>query len=532
MSKGMQTIWRQFSMISIGKHTAQDIRERKGSFFTPQIWVELSHKYLTDVLGENWQDEYFIWDCAGGTGNLLTGLTNKYNIWVSTVDMQDVEVMHDRIKNGANLLEDHVFQYDFLNDEFTKLPEPLREIVTNIEKRKKLVLLINPPYAEADNRKGEGRSGVAESLIHHKYSIKMGYTKREMYIQFLTRIYIEINGCILAEFSKLKHLQAPKFIEFRAFFKAKLIRCFLAPARTFDNVKGMFPIGFKIWDTKIADIFTAFTADVFNEHGIMCGSKKLVSYDNCKFINDWVKIFRNSQLESIATIIGVGSDFQNQRLVRIDKPHMKVPADNHNWQITRENLIESSIYYVIRHCVEASWLNDRDQFLFPNDNWKTDLQFQSNCLAYILFENNIQSKNGINHWIPFTEQEVDSREKFDSNFMTNFIQGKLKPDPAMGLFGNKEIGTTALVFSKEAQEVFKAGKDLWTYYHKQSKCNVNASFYDIREYFQGRNSSGKMNNRSEDDIYMNYIASLRTRLKLLQNNIVPKAYEYGFLIYD
>ena len=36
----------------------QDIRERKGAFFTPRIWVELSQKYLTDYLGENLPDEY------------------------------------------------------------------------------------------------------------------------------------------------------------------------------------------------------------------------------------------------------------------------------------------------------------------------------------------------------------------------------------------------------------------------------------------------------------------------------------------
>jgi len=114
----------------------QDVRERKGSFFTPQIWVELSQKYLTEVLGEDWQDEYYVWDCAAGTGNLLAGLTNKYNIWASTLDNQDVEVMHDRIKNGANLLDDHVFQFDFLNDDFSKLPRPLHDIINNPEKRK------------------------------------------------------------------------------------------------------------------------------------------------------------------------------------------------------------------------------------------------------------------------------------------------------------------------------------------------------------------------------------------------------------
>ena len=94
----------------------QDIRERKGAFFTPRQWVELSQKYLTDYLGENWQDEYYIWDCAAGTGNLLAGLTNKYNIYASTLDQADVNVMHEPIEHGANLLKNHVFQFECLND--------------------------------------------------------------------------------------------------------------------------------------------------------------------------------------------------------------------------------------------------------------------------------------------------------------------------------------------------------------------------------------------------------------------------------
>ena len=101
----------------------QDIRERKGAFFTPRQWVELSQKYITDYLGENWQDDYTIWDCAAGTGNLLAGLTNKYNIYASTLDQADVNVMHERIDHGANLLKNHVFQFDFLNDDFSKLPQ-------------------------------------------------------------------------------------------------------------------------------------------------------------------------------------------------------------------------------------------------------------------------------------------------------------------------------------------------------------------------------------------------------------------------
>ena len=53
----------------------QDIRESKGAFFTPRKWIELSQKYLTDYLGENWQDAYYMWACPAGTGNLLAEIT-------------------------------------------------------------------------------------------------------------------------------------------------------------------------------------------------------------------------------------------------------------------------------------------------------------------------------------------------------------------------------------------------------------------------------------------------------------------------
>ena len=233
----------------------QDVRERKGSFFTPQIWVELSQKYLTDVLGENWQDEYYIWDCAAGTGNLLHGLTNKYNIWASTLDKQDVEVMHDRIKNGANLLDDHVFQFDFLNDDFTKLPLHLQEIINDPEKRKKLVMYINPPYAEAGDSKqrtgtGKNKTSVAYNKVHDKYHAQLAGANRQLFAQFLIRVFNELENCKIGEFSTLKGLSGAHFSTFREFFKPKLITGFIVPADVFDNVNGQFPIAFKIWDTK------------------------------------------------------------------------------------------------------------------------------------------------------------------------------------------------------------------------------------------------------------------------------------------
>jgi hypothetical protein len=405
----------------------QDVRERKGSFFTPQIWVELSQKYLTDVLGEDWQDEYYVWDCAAGTGNLLNGLTNKYNIWASTLDTQDVEVMHDRIKNGANLLDDHVFQFDFLNDDFIKLPKPLQEIINNPGKRKKLVVYINPPYAEVSSKDIKGKVGVNLTRIHTKYNSILGTAGRELYAQFIIRVYSEINGSILADFSTLKNLQGSAFKNFRLHFRAKIKKIFLVPANTFDNVKGSFPIGFKIWDTGVNEVFKKIKADVFDADGNFKEKKTLYSFVKDNYINKWISLFKANEKDAIGYMDGInGNDFQHNNIVYILNSKKQLPNPRGIW-INKNNLISVSIYYGVRKSIEATWLNDRDQFLYPNDGWEKDKEFQHDCLAYTLFNNNIQSKYGTNHWIPFTEEEINTREKFESNFMTRFLKGKIKP---------------------------------------------------------------------------------------------------------
>jgi hypothetical protein len=494
----------------------KNIREMRGSFFTPEIWANKSKEYLAEVFGKNWQDEYTLWDCAAGTGNLLAGLTNKYNIWASDIDENNLETMRSLIDidDNLNLLDSHIFKFDFLNDSFDNLPTELKKIVDDPEKRKKLIIYINPPYAEGDNRKGEGRSSVAVSQIHKKYGTVMGYTKREMFVQFLARAFFEIEGCKIGEFSKLKGLTGSKFIKFRQFFKAKLEKCFIMPAYTFDNVTGKFPIGFKIWNTAIKSLFHNTIADVFNENGDIIGRKIISAYSDEKVINDWTTTFIDDSKESIGNIIGVANDFQNQNTVCIEKPN-KPWNHKYQWQINKNNLIESSIYFSVRLCIEPTWINDRDLFLFPNDGYKNDTAFKYDCLVFTIFhgQNRFSSKDGINHWTPFTEKQVNAKEKFESHFMSHFLKNK--------------------TFSPEARAVLDAGLTLWQYYHAQIKPHktapLNASFYDIREFFQGRKENGVMNTKSNDETYNALIKNLRETHKALARKIEPKVYEYGFL---
>jgi hypothetical protein len=121
--------------------------------------------------------------------------------------------------------------------------------------------------------------------------------------------------------------------------------------------------------------------------------------------------------------------------------------------------------------------------------------------------------------------------------MTDFIKGKIKAEVVHDtLFeqGNA-VENKPLFFSVEATAVFDAGRELWKYYHKiasqarNNVYNVNASLYDIREYFQGRNDKGRMNSKSDDATYTALISQLRLNLTILADKIKPKVYEYEFL---
>ena len=550
----------------------QDIRERKGSFYTPRIWVELSQKYLADVLGEDWQDEYYVWDCCAGTGNLLAGLTNKYNIWASTLDKADVDVMKDRIENGANLLESHVFQFDFLNDDFSKLPQGLQDIINDEKKRKKLVIYINPPYAEHGNRrtfagKGEHKSKVSTtSKVYDSFTNIVGTATRELYAQFFLRIYKEIPDAKLASFSTLKFINAQNFLKFRNYFKADFLKGFICKSDTFDNVFGKFPIGFLIWNLEKKESISKIITDIMNNNADLTkcwaeGEKSFFAVNEKIFISDWLRCFYDNKSEVIGYIILPGVDMQQQNGVYItSQPTQSDILQHKTARITQNNLIEMAIYFAVRKCVTPTWLNNRDQFLYPNDGWKTDYEFQNDCLAYTLFHNsnNISSKYGTNHWIPFTEYVAHARDKFKSNLMTDFIIGKIVEAEArepMLFYADTEIGgggggadfksAQKREFSETAKKVFKAGGDLWRYYHSQKfpstyggvddeggrgGYNVNASFYDIREHFQERNEKGNMNPTSKDEKYNELIDNLRFALKNLAEKIEPKIYEYGFLI--
>ena len=188
----------------------------------------------------------------------------------------------------------------------------------------------------------------------------------------------------------------------------------------------------------------------------------------------------------------------------------------------------------MRHSIIDSWINHNDQYYYPSDDWEKDEEFQNNCFAFTIFanKNNIKSADGVNHWIPFKEEEVEARDKYDSHYLLDFMSGKWQAsqhDVDIDMF-EKEESCKPLVFTPEAAAVFDAARELWRYYHKQDNSNPNASFYDIREHFQGRNAKGVMNSDSPDAVYMELLDAFKKAYRNLSAQIEPKIYEYGFLL--
>ncbi len=597
-----------------------DVRERKGAFFTPKIWVEKSQEYLAKALGQDYQEDCIIWDCAGGTGNLLRGLLNKANLYLSTLDHNDVAIVKDlAAKNHLKLLENHVFQFDFLNDDFfsDKTPKSLQEILKDKEKRKKLIIYINPPYAEAGNKykmsgTGEHKAKVArDNLICEKYKNELGKANNEVFAQFFMRIYKELNGVILASFSTLKNLQGSNFKKFREIFKAKFLEGFMVPADTFDNVRGQFPIGFLVWDTSsilpkenplnlggnskeekqnsnlildqdnlkdnplkerfcLLDInapnrkmcsqsrtrtkgtqkhstaapfetpLHTVSLEIFDSFGGFLGSKKIYTHtiDKMLTLADYLQKFQPTKKDTTLGYLDPGrNSFQHQNLIHISIIDKSKQSHVKYFPIITPTILLVSIFFSVRHCIKATWQNDRDQFYAPyNDTWQDDNEFKNNALAFMLFhtQNRITSTQGTNHFIPFNEDEVESKERYSSHALLDFLKGGIKED-GDSLFLNDKKENKPLKFSPSASKVFDAGKEIYRYYHTQDftnrPYNANASLYDIKEFFQGRNKQGKLNlpAKAKDEYYKQLYANLQDALKDLAKEIQPKVYEYGFL---
>lgn len=175
-------------LTSIVDRLVEDTTRRKqGEFFTPAIWVDKSHEYITSVYGEDWKEKYVVWDPAWGTGNLTRDYKFK-ELYVSTLNQSDIDTAN-QMKYNPEAIK---FQYDFLNDDYSLLPEGLRNA---IEKGRDIIVLMNPPYGTVNDFKnikqdgGKSKNSIEDTLVKKEMNQeKMGLCVKNLYSQFIYRL--------------------------------------------------------------------------------------------------------------------------------------------------------------------------------------------------------------------------------------------------------------------------------------------------------------------------------------------------------
>ena len=530
-----------------------DERSFKGAYYTPLHVVDKAYDKLTETLGKNWQREYIVWDMCCGVGNLEVKHSNPRNIYMSTLDQADIDVM----RATKTCVAAQRFQYDYLNDDITddgkidysltnKVPQGLRDAIAA---GKKILVLINPPYGETGSGIGKGdmnKKGVEQTRINATM-VKEGYASKELFVQFMARIAKELPTATLAMFSKLKYVNAPNFEKFRHGWNAEYQGGFVVHSKAFDGLSGEFPIGFLIWKTNQGSQkrtpITEVTVEVLDKRAKRIGEKTFYNLPNSTFLNVWmdksvtndelalplsnaIKVSSNPRIKKSCDnmkgfLFAGNNDFQNAQTGTLIASSIYTGRNGGGVYITEENLWQAAVVFSARRLIKQTWLNDRDQFLQPTEPL-TD-EFKNDCLIWMLFngsnltagadglEWNGKTWSLVNHFIPFTEAEVGAPDRFESDFMVQYLADK--------------------PLSAEAQAVLDAGRTLWQAYFAYTDARTvrdeyklnrpDVGWYQIRNALKARNSSG-------DTAPVNF-GPFESAYQALTEKLQPQVFSLGFL---
>lgn len=526
-----------------------DERSFKGAFYTPLHVVDKAYDQLAVLLGKNWQQRYIIWDMCCGVGNLEVKHSNYRNIHMSTLDVADIDMMlASQTCVGAK-----IFQYDYLNDDVNdfgevdysltnKVPLELQQAIADAKAKKKgakkVLVLINPPYGEAANSRGNaGKTDIAATMIGA--GMDLGYAGRELFVQFLIRIQRELPTATLAIFSKLKYVSAPNFDQFRAKWKAKYLGGFIVDSKAFEGLKGNFPIGFLVWDTGKKENLTAISTTALDKYGNLVGIKSFHNLSNDRFLSGWLPRLKTNRQniplknaitpqndhakvsswrdDFIGYMLANSNDLQNAGT--LTAIFSSVYSAGNGYYITKDNIAQIAVVFAVRRLIKATWLNDRDQFLQPTSPLPD--AFETDCLIWTLFNgSNLtagadglqwDSKpwNLVNHFIPFTEAEVGASRAFRSDFMSKYL-AKQK-------------------LTAEAKAVLKEARKLWRSYHSMQfgrtirdeyKLNTaDAGWYQIRRALEANSDNVATDFTPFKDAY-----------SVLSEKLRPQVFSLGFLM--
>jgi len=407
-------------------------RRMQGEFFTPSIWVDKAHEYIASVYGEDWKEKYIVWDPAWGTGNLTRDYKFK-ELYVSTLNQSDIDTANQMGYNPEAVK----FQYDFLNDDYEKLPVCLRNA---IEGGKEIIILMNPPYGTANDGavKGSSKKGVSDTIIGTKMkNINLGKCTEQIYSQFIYKIIQDFNShiCMFTPPLYLTGESAKKLREL-IFQKLNFQKGFLMDAASFADVKS-WGLTFSILrktETKVKNPFFEFDILTQNDDFIIekNSTKKLYNTENTLSLSKWIKnnsiIGKTFDVPQLTSPLNIKNEDGRGRLDetslgfllnltnRVEKNGTSVSlyssaaAEGNGFSVNPSNFIHSLIGFTARKSIKSTWINQKDEYLAPDEQHESYLQFKFDSIIYSLF--NSASNQSSLRQVEYKDQLWDIKNEF------------------------------------------------------------------------------------------------------------------------
>lgn len=389
-------------------------RRKQGEFFTPSIWVDKAHEYIASVYGEDWKERYVVWDPAWGTGNL----TRDYRfgeLYCSTLNQSDIDTANQMGFNPEGVK----FQFDFLNDDYGKLPEGLR---VAIEGGRDIIVLMNPPYATANvmGSNSKHKEGVAKTVMN-EMMVNGGWGKsaQNLYAQFLFRVNELQKTCgniHIGVFCPPLFLTGDSYLDFRKrFFDSfGFVKGFLFEAANFSDVAKDWGISFSVIGDICNDSKVSFNFDLIecndNVELVKINDKTLYNIDGQQQASKWVRLgvkglktFDAPQLSSsmivkpngIGNIVkdALGYFYNNSNSISKNNQSVGLFSScmsaGHGLSIIPQNFNKCCNLFTSRRLISgnlAKWDNWGDEYLTPNEQHLEYEQFSYDSIIYSLFE--------------------------------------------------------------------------------------------------------------------------------------------------
>ncbi len=541
-------------------------RRNEGAFFTPTIWCHEMERETKRIFGDDIFERALVWDCAAGTGNLTRDIKCN-NLWISSLLKDEIDL---QIENGVNDSAKDRFVYDFLNQSVEELPQ---DLINQLDEGVEVLFYINPPYGAAGaignkNNDVTTKVGISFTDVGDEMKSKdLGKASTQLYAQFLYKICALQNIFVNSKFnivtkSTAQFLTGEAGRKFRSYLFNEFELChnYMFNAGHFSGCSSQWGVLTSFWKTgkTINDDKVMLIKDVDDDGSVIdIDSICLYNLDNGYTGSKWVR-------EEIKQRKEKATDYPQMSSGLIIKPHGKgtmfndglgyMLNDSNNvmrnkelvlllsspfsqskgFSIIPENFLKCTALFTARKSIVSNWINDKCEYIAPNESHPDWVQYKSDSMIYSLFHassnqssmRDVDYKDKIwdikNHFFYMSRDEII--ELANANHFDECYSDAKKENVERYCYNL----TNELTFSPDVQLLLELGRDLIrkSFVYRKIAHDQYPEFH-LNAWDCGYYQINKMCKTLK--VCTSELKALRDQYKIVELRLRELTYELGFL---